>query len=280
MAALAPGLIASLYRAACLAELDAIKPGNVHVHGAGHRMQVSDFVASAEVSAPHLAAPGAGVGARVAGAMDATMRAVGQNTNLGILLLCAPLAVAAERGKTLTVVLAGLDQADAEGVFAAIRRANPGGLGQAAHHDVTAQGPVPPLREAMKEAADRDAIARAYVTDYAELRAIGLPALRAARASGLVPPWTTTAVHLAYLTRLPDSHIARKHGAARAEAARAEAQAALADLALGEGAAAALLAHDRAMKAAGLNPGTSADLTVATLFHEALAEAGAGLDGA
>ncbi|AWN42468.1 triphosphoribosyl-dephospho-CoA synthase [Methylobacterium durans] len=277
MAALAPGLIATLYRAACLAELDAIKPGNVHVHGAGHRMEVADFVASAEVSAPHLAAAGAGVGARVAGAMDATMRAVGQNTNLGILLLCAPLAVAAERGATLPAVLAGLDEADAEGVFAAIRRANPGGLGAAARHDVTASDPVPPLREAMAEAADRDAIARAYVTDYAELRAIGLEALTRARAAGLAPPWTTTAVHLAYLTRLPDSHIARKHGAARAEAARAEAQAALADLVLGEGAAAALLAHDRAMKEAGLNPGTSADLTVATLFHAALTEAGAGL---
>ena len=279
MAGLAPGPIASLYRAACLAELDAIKPGNVHAFAAGHRMAVADFVTSAEVSAPHLAAAGAGVGARVAAAMDATMRAVGQNTNLGILLLCAPLAVAAERGLPLRAVLAGLDRADAEGVFAAIRRANPGGLGAAPRHDVTATGPAPPLGAAMAEAADRDAIARAYVTDYADLRAIGLPALAQARAAGLAPPWTTTAVHLAYLTRLPDSHIARKHGPARAEAARAEAEAALASLVLGEGAAEALLAHDRAMKEAGLNPGTSADLTVATLFHDALTAAGAELAG-
>ncbi len=52
---------------------------------------------------------------------------------------------------------------------------------------------------------------------------------------------------------------------------RAEAEAALRGLTLGEGARAALLAHDAALKDAGLNPGTSADLTVATLFLDALA---------
>ncbi|KAB1072010.1 triphosphoribosyl-dephospho-CoA synthase [Methylobacterium planeticum] len=280
MTGLAPSLIASLYRAACLAELDALKPGNVHAFAAGHRMEVADFVTSADVSAPHLARAGAGVGTRVAAAMEATLAAVGQNTNLGILLLCAPLAVAAERGTRLGAVLGGLDAGDAEGVFAAIRAANPGGLGRAARHDVAAGGPAPPLLDAMAEAAPRDAIARAYVTGFAELRAIGLPALASARAAGLAPPWTTTAIHLAYLTRVPDSHIARKHGAARAEAARAEAARALQGLDLATRPVAALLAQDSFMKSSGLNPGTSADFTVATLFHDALATAGAPLAGA
>ncbi|WP_336486950.1 triphosphoribosyl-dephospho-CoA synthase [Methylobacterium nigriterrae] len=279
MAGLPPGVIATLYRAACLAELDAIKPGNVHAFAAGHRMQVADFVTSAEVSAPHLARPGAGVGARVADAMAATVQAVGQNTNLGILLLCAPLAAAAERGVGLGVVLGGLDAADAEGVFAAIRLANPGGLGRAAHHDVAAEGPAPPLAAAMAEAAGRDAIARAYVTNFADIREVGLPALAAARALGLAPPWTTTAVHLAYLTQVPDSHIARKHGPERAEAARVEAARALRGLDLRTRPVAALMAQDRLMKEAGLNPGTSADFTVATLFADGLAAAGAPLDG-
>jgi triphosphoribosyl-dephospho-CoA synthase len=277
MPGLAPSLIASLYRAACLAELDALKPGNVHAFAAGHRMAVTDFVTSAEVSAPHLARAGAGVGVRVEAAMRATMDAVGQNTNLGILLLCAPLAVAAERGRDLPGILDHLDKADTEGVYAAIRRANPGGLGRAARHDVAAPGPVPPLAAAMAEAAPRDAIARAYVTDYAELCRIGLPALAAARSAGLSPPWTTTAVHLAYLTQVPDSHIARKYGFARAEAARAEAEQALGGLDLRTEPVAALLAHDSRLKNSGLNPGTSADFTVATLFHDALTSAGAAL---
>lgn len=206
--------------------------------------------------------------------MAATRAGVGQNTNLGIVLLCAPLAAAAERPGPLRdglgCVLAGLDAADAAGLYAAIRLANPGGLGSAARHDVTAEGPPPPFLAAMAEAAVRDRIARAYVSGFEDLFTVGLPALAAARARGLAEPWTTTAVHLAFLTGFPDSHIARKFGAATAERVRAEAASALRGLTLGEGARAALLAHDSALKTAGFNPGTSADLTVATLFLDAV----------
>ncbi|TNC16452.1 triphosphoribosyl-dephospho-CoA synthase [Methylobacterium terricola] len=275
--ALAPAAIERSYLAACRAELAAIKPGNVHVHAAGHRMSVADFEASASLSAPHIAAPGAPVGARVEGAVAATRAGIGQNTNLGIVLLCAPLAAAAERPgplrPALAAVLAELDATDAAGVFAAIRRASPGGLGRAERHDVTAEAPAPPLLAAMAEAAGRDRIARAYVTGFEDLFETGLPALAAARGAGLSEPWTTTAVHLAFLAGFPDSHLARKFGPEVAERVRAEAEGAFRGLPLGEGARAALMAHDSALKAAGLNPGTSADLTVATLFLDALRRA-------
>ncbi|WP_197093141.1 triphosphoribosyl-dephospho-CoA synthase [Methylobacterium aquaticum] len=274
MPPLAPAALLEAYLAACRAELAAIKPGNVHVHAAGHRMSVADFEASAALSAPLLTAPGARVGARIEGAVAATRDGVGQNTNLGIVLLCAPLAAAAERPGPLrdglAAVLAGLDAADAAGLYAAIRLASPGGLGTAERHDVTADGPPPPFLVAMAEAAGRDRIARAYVTGFEDLFTTGLTALAAARARGLSEPWTTTAVHLAFLTGFPDSHIARKFGSDAAERVRAEAEAALRGLPPGEGARAALLAHDAALKAAGLNPGTSADLTVATLFLDAV----------
>ena len=273
--------VADLYRAACLAELDALKPGNVHSYAPGHRMVTADFVTSADVSAPPLAEAGARVGRRVRGGVEATIAAVGQNTNLGILLLCAPLARAAEApgrlSEALSAVLATFDASDSRDVFAAIRRANPGGLGRAERHDVSRDpaddGPVPPLLDAMEEAAPRDRIARAYADGFRDLFAIGLPALADARARGLVPPWTTTAVHLAYLTAVPDSHIARKHGPERAEAVRAQARARLAGLDLAAAPVEALLAYDRALKEAGLNPGTSADFTVATLFLDALLSA-------
>ena len=68
-------------------------------------------------------------------AVTATRAAVGQNTNLGILLLCAPLAMAAQAGGALRPalerVLAQADIADAEQVFRAIVLAAPGGLGDA-----------------------------------------------------------------------------------------------------------------------------------------------------
>jgi triphosphoribosyl-dephospho-CoA synthase len=88
--------VAAAYIEACLAELDAPKPGNVHRFAPGHRMEVADFVRSAEASAAPIASRGARVGTRVRAAVEATLKGVGQNTNLGIILLCAPLAAAAE----------------------------------------------------------------------------------------------------------------------------------------------------------------------------------------
>jgi triphosphoribosyl-dephospho-CoA synthase len=156
--------VAAAYIEACLAELDAPKPGNVHRFAPGHRMEVADFVRSAEASAAPIASRGARVGTRVRPAVEATLKVAGQNTNLGIILLCAPLAAAAEAEDAplrpaLARVLDRLDRADAADVFSAIAAANPGGLGHAPRHDVNAPATVS-LREAMAEAADRDRIAR------------------------------------------------------------------------------------------------------------------------
>jgi triphosphoribosyl-dephospho-CoA synthase len=266
--------VARAYVEACLAELDALKPGNVHRFAAGHGMEVVDFVVSAEASAAPVAARGARVGARVRAAVEATLAAVGQNTNLGVILLCAPLAAAAEAPldaalrPALGRVLDGLDRADAGEVFAAIAAANPGGLGRAARHDVNAPALVT-LREAMAEAAERDRIARQYVTSYEDIFALGLPALAAARRRQGEARWSTLAVYLAFLAAIPDTHVARKFGAAAAEAVRREAapwRDALLAAPDPEALTAGLLEWDGDLKACGINPGTSADLTVATLF--------------
>lgn len=269
--------VAAAYLEACLAELDAPKPGNVHWFARGHRMSPSDFVRSAEASAGPIAAKGARVGVRVRAAVAATMSAVGKNTNLGIILLCAPLAAAMEiedvaLRPALARVLDSLDLADALDVFSAIAAANPGGLGHAARHDVNAPATVT-LREAMVEAADRDRIARQYVTAYEDVFALGLPELAAARERQLDARWSTLAVYLAFLAAIPDTHILRKFDPATAEAVRREAAdwrdafAAAHDPA---GMTEGLLRWDAALKSRGINPGTSADLTVAALFAASL----------
>ncbi len=91
-------MIEAAFREACAAELAALKPGNVHRHAAGHGMTMDDFVRSADAAARPLCRTGATLGERILDAVAATRAAVGQNTNLGIVLLCAPLAMAAERG--------------------------------------------------------------------------------------------------------------------------------------------------------------------------------------
>ncbi|MGA0593691.1 triphosphoribosyl-dephospho-CoA synthase [Enterovirga sp. CN4-39] len=273
MSGLSPRCIAEAYEAACLAELAALKPGNVHVFAAGHRMRVEDFRRSATVSSGPLSRAGSGVGERVLGAVEATSGAVGQNTNLGILLLCAPLAAAAERGghlrTALDEVLAALDMEDARRVYAAIRLANPAGLGRTDRHDV-AEEPDIDLRAAMAAAAERDRIAHAYVTGFQDLFETGLSALTEARSHGLAEPWPATAVHFAFLAGFRDSHICRKHGAACAEEVRAEAAALGRILFVNDEYVRDLLAFDISLKLRGLNPGTTADLTVATLFLDNL----------
>ena len=270
--------VAAAFIKACLAELDAPKPGNVHRFAPGHGMSVADFVRSAEASAGAIATPGGRLGARVREAVTATRAAVGQNTNLGIILLCAPLAAAAEiEGVPLRAavarVLEGLDATDARDVFAAIVEANPGGLGRVDRHDVHA--PVAAtLREAMAEAADRDRIARQYSSAFEDVFSLGIPALQAARLRQVFPRWQTLEVYLTYLAVLPDSHVQRKFDAATAEATRHEGalmREAYFDASDPAAMVKKLLAFDASLKARGINPGTSADLTVATLFAKSLA---------
>lgn len=251
--------------AACELELRALKPGNVHVFADGHRMTVRDFRLSARAAAPPLCAPGAGVGRRVRDAMAATWEAVGCNTNLGILLLAAPLIVAAERGEAdPRGVLAALTVEDAVDAYAAIRMANPGGLGRAEAQDV-AEAPSVTLLEAMRLAARRDRIAQQYASGYADVLGRALPVFDRARNAGAAPERAAGLVFLDLLAAFPDTHVARKHGEAAAEALRRRA-AALPR----EPDEAALLALDAELKAEGLNPGTTADLTVACLLAAGL----------
>ena len=272
-----PDAIAAAFIAACRDELDAPKPGNVHVFADGHRMTAADFERSAVAAAAPLAAAGTRVGQRILDAVVATATAVGSNTNLGIILLCAPLAAAAESRPrdlraALREVLLALDRQDADLAFRAIVRASPAGLGRAERHDVFAPATVD-LRAAMAEAADRDRIAQQYVSDFADVFMVGEPRFAQVLAASGDRRLAIVSVFLTFLADGPDSHILRKHGAAVAERVRRSATAlqrrAQAARRLDD-VLPALLAWDAELKAAGINPGTSADLTVATLFADRL----------
>ncbi len=230
-ALLEPDQVRAAFLDACRGELAALKPGNVHAHAPGHGMQVWHFERSAEAAAPHIADPALGVGARIWRAMEATFAIAGCNTNLGILLLCAPLARAADTAlpgstlrKRLSHVLSGLDLTDAADAFRAIALANPAGLGHVEIEDVS-KPPTMTLRAAMALAADRDRISRAYVTDYQDIFETALPCLAEARRRAGSPELAVTTLHMTLLAAFPDSHIVRKHGPEAAAAVQQEAAA-------------------------------------------------------
>lgn len=301
------------FRWACTLDVAVRKPGNVSVASPGHGMQAAQFLASARAAAPPLCAPTLRVGARIEQAVIATQALAGCNTNLGILLLCAPIAAAMlrlagqaassatarDRGPAdayrwsgagipprvtslrvaLQAVLHDLDQTDAAAAFRAIALANPGGLGSSPDQDVRAE-PTVDLRAAMAIAAPRDRIALQYVTGFDDLFIPALPNFLAALGEPPSPARLRPAVEdvfVDFLARFPDAHIVRKHGPSLAQSVTRQARewrnawGSAADAERGS-------AHDRKrrhralaqwdaqLKATAINPGTTADLTVATAF--------------
>lgn len=274
-----PAAISAAFLAACRAELAALKPGNVHVHAGGHHMEVAQFEKAAEAAAPFISDPSLELGQRIRAAVEASMAAAHCNTNLGILLLCAPLAAAAVAPgpgtlrERVTCVLSALNQNDADAVYVAIRRANPGGLGRSQQADI-ALPPTIPLRDAMALAAPRDRIAANYVSGLADIFNDHLPAL--ARLSALAttansetrPEDIVASLYLSLLMRFPDSHVRRKFGIETAAHVQTLARAIRVDWEpiVTPSAYPALLAFDAFLKTGGWNPGTTADFVVATLF--------------
>jgi len=207
------------------------------------------------------------VGELIADGVAASAEVAGANTNLGIVLLFAPLtraAVTRQADEPLRAaaerILAGLDVGDAAAAFAAIASAQPGGLGDAPEHDVRAPARVS-LREAMAAAADRDSVASEYATGYAIVFECALPLLNDALARERSTLDAIVSLHVGLLSARPDTLIARKAGL---DAARAVSEAArqVRDGAL------SVSDFDASLRSCGnrLNPGTTADLVAATLL--------------
>ena len=281
--------IGALAQLACLLEVTAPKPGNVSTASAFRDTSYYDYLASAAaIGHPLGTVHTRPLGDTIHLAVQATRRWTTSNTNLGIILLLAPLARAAARGcaelatdtihpdglrGSLARVLSETTVDDARAVYAAIRLASPGGLGSAPEQDV-ASDPTVTLTEAMRLAADRDGIAHEYATDFLTTFQVAVPALLAARQSGL--DWNDAIVetYVTLLATSPDTHIVRRAGAARATEVSRQARGVLFRGGVrtvdGRGAIAQL---DRQLRDANniANPGTTADLTAAGIFVVLLA---------
>jgi triphosphoribosyl-dephospho-CoA synthase len=266
-------------RLACLLEVSAGKPGNVSIYREFRDTSFLDFVLSAEAIAPVMQrAAQQSVGDTVLEAVRATWQVVQTNTNLGIVLLLAPLARASGQGslrERLRLVLEELTVEDARKTYAAIRMASPGGLKAVNQGDVNDHnGEGMNLREAMFLARERDTIAREYVTSFELTFSLGYPALvEHYRTSG----WILEAIVQAYLiilSQVPDTLIARKNGMMTAEKVSRQAREVLAAGGIyTETGKKKIRELDESLRVRGnlLNPGTTADLIVSSLFVALLA---------
>ena len=263
------------YQRACEIELQAFKPGNVSVYSPAHDMTVEDFILSAAVSADSVSNPAYSLGEKIYYAVKATRDAVGCNTNLGIILLAAPLMQAycqRQMGQSLRdslqVVLANTTLQDAEWAFKAITLAAPGGLGKSEQQDVN-QAPEVTLLEAMQIASPKDRIALQYTNGFKDIFDFSVLQYNRAFVLSGESSWSALSVFAELLAKFPDSHIERKFGSQYSEWIAAE-MATLCEALNNAGTLDELMPMlhrlDQTFKAKRINPGTTADLTVATLL--------------
>ena len=256
----------------CLLEATAPKPGNVHRGADFQDMSFTDFAVSAVAIGPAMdAAAERGGGRTVLDAVRATRRLTQANTNLGMVLLLAPLAAVPRQRdlrKGVQKVLDGLTSDDAAWVYEAIRTVQPGGLGSVDQMDVASPAPDD-LLSAMRAAADRDMVARQYAEGFEQVLTLAAPWICEGRGRG----WTLTdaIIHtqLRLLDRFPDSLIARKCGWEAAALVSARASRVLdagepGDESYSQGLSELdfWLRSDSNRR----NPGTTADLIAAALF--------------
>jgi triphosphoribosyl-dephospho-CoA synthase len=262
---------------ACLLEVSAAKPGNITPAHDFSDTTYADMVRSALALGPVFARRRArekGVGELIADGVRATAQVARANTNLGIVLLFAPLVRAAVTRRddeplrsAVQRTLEQLGVEDGASAFAAIASAQPGGLGDAPEHDVRAPAHVS-LRVAMAAAAHRDSIASEYATGYAIVFESGLPLLGDALASAGSTLDAIVALHIGLLASHPDTLIARKAGDAEARAVSEAAREV-------RGGTRSLEEFDASLRGAEnrLNPGTTADLVAGTLLAALLSGA-------
>ncbi len=273
--------------ASFIGEIEAFKPGNVSDYADGHDMTVEDFINSANVSTPLICDSKQSLGQRIVNAVTATQQRVGCNTNLGMLLLFVPIIIAAEqlqqvssaelRAK-LEEVLRSISSDDTKRVFQAIALAKPGGLGQVEQADVNNE-PDCSLLEAMQLAAERDYVAAQYANNFLDIFESGLVVIKDFVKRWNSVKWATVASYLTFLSLFNDSHIERKYGSELAETTRKKGEDALLEftkLSDPESYLDSLKRFDEDLKEQQLNPGTSADLTAASLLVYNICESDVG----
>jgi triphosphoribosyl-dephospho-CoA synthase len=281
---------------ATLLEASAPKLGNVHPNASFDNMHFGHFVSSAiAVAEVFEQVATLSVGELVLSAVQATVRRAGCNTNLGTILLLAPLAKAVSSlssspsssspstqsngvcpvevsrytlQQSVAQVLERLTLDDSQQVYEAIRVAQPGGLGKQSTNDV-AQAAQIQLCDAMRQVADNDAVARQYTNNFKNIFECLLPWLDMALPKYSSPLDAIQHLQIQAMAWQPDGLIIRKCGIDLASRVQQRAQQVLQLIETNDPTAQQqILLFDQYLRSDGnrLNPGTTADLIAAALF--------------
>lgn len=295
------GKVANCVQLALLLEVSAYpKPGNVHRTADFSDLTYEQFLAAivamrssfgeaarrgVKCGIGEMALEEVGIGSLIKDASDDMLSSQqGGNTHLGTIILVVPMVVAAAMGIArdhlspevlrgdLDSVVKSATPRDTVGLYDAIRKVEPAGLGRVERLDVMdphyreiiRKDRVTPY-DVFKMAAPYDGVAREWVTEYKITFELGYPYFREVSEKARLNDAIVN-TFLRILSEVPDTFISRQFGEKGAKEVSA-----LAGKALESG---GMLAEegrmmvwdlDERLRKADLNPGTTADLTASVL---------------
>ncbi len=261
---------------ACTQDIRAIKPGNVSMHQSIGDMEYKDFLRSAIACSDTIADPKISLCKRIKKSIEMTKSVVGCNTNLGIILLCAPLSNAIFDDEnhvfkidSLEKVIKNISKKETKIIYKSINKANPGGMGNKHKYDLKDGTSDFDLYTAMNYAKEYDSIANEYVTNFSLIFNTLSKQWGNYYKKWGNPEYATTATFLYHLRDNYDSLIARKHGVNKArkvsELIKPLANEYISSKSPNE-LNNRLLILDYELKNERINPGTTADLITASIF--------------
>ena len=264
---------------ACDTEMKSLKPGNVHQYSKSHDMNIKDFLKSSLIISECLTKNNLDLGKKILTSVNEIQDKIKKNTNLGIILMLSPIVTVVQKEgviskgellKKIKYLIKKQNIKNSIPIFKAIALTSPGGLGVSEKYDVN-KLPKTSLYKAMEYSKKRDLIAKQYCNGFQDIFNTGVPAYKKFYNKWGKVNWALTGVYLTFLKKFNDSHIARNKGNKIATTVKKEAKKYYLFLKRNKNLTKIkkeLLIFDKKLKSKEINPGTIADLTVATFLFE------------
>ena len=262
------------YLFACRKDIELIKPGNVNIKSPHSDTNAEDYLESSLLSSKELFKPDYSLGERILNSIKITRSKIKTNTNLGIILLCAPIIHACIYFNNLTMregikkTLSSSTVKDTQDLCMAINISAPGGLGTREIYDTTSK-PTVSILEIMIHSASYDRISYQYSHDYSDIFDFIIPRLVFLNKKHNSLDISLSLMFMEILAKIPDSHISRKFDdkIAKKTSNNASDLLKILDREYSPDYLADRLNNlDYEYKKKGINPGTTADLLVASLM--------------
>lgn len=264
----------SAYLFSCKKDIELIKPGNVNLLSSHKDTKAQDYLDSAILSSKELFNQNYSLGKRILESVNVTRSQVNVNTNLGIILLCAPVIQSyidfnnLDLREGIKKTLSTTSIKDTHDLCAAINISSPGGLGDSDMYD-TASYPNASIKQIMDYSQEYDRISYQYSHNFSDIFDFIIPKLEFLNQRYESLDISLSLLFIEILAKIPDSHISRKFGDKIAKKTSNNAHDLLKILDREHDPdylAKALNNLDYEYKKKGINPGTTADLLVASLM--------------